>query len=505
MKTGLLIISLIFVIVTTLVSFVNKNSDDPKNNDNNNPQQILVVDTNRSKLMDGNNISTWYHSNGSFNRNPYTDNAGFEWPKGSGKHARYQSGLWIGANVGNDTLISIAEYSSEYLPGYIDNNGNPQGKDDPAYRIYKINKGDSASSDYPNWPVNQGAYTDARGKPYLIGSQTMFFSSTDGYPESHTNRAGSTLPLKADILQTNWCYNQYYNILDDVVFTEYRIINKSNLPWTRCYFGLWTDDDLGNATSDAVGCDTILNLGFTFNASNIDGEYGAAPPAVGFLLIKGPTVPGFGDTVKYYNPPGSKNLILKPDFRNEKLTAFNFYTGGLAGASDPANYHETYNNLQGIRANGTLWINPITFQSTLFPYSGDPETNTGWVMTTGDDRRFLMGTGPANVNPGDTQRIVIAQIVARGSNNLNSVTKLKQTSRSVQRFFDNNFDVDVNPPSPVSALMRRETGKFIFRGMIPVRKFLLKIFCLAVIINFRVTIFIRSDLTRLSQRQMIQF
>ena len=283
MKPKLITISLIFLLASTLAAFVSKKSDDPNKKESNLPGQVFVYDTNRAKLMDGNNISTWYRTNGSFNRSAETDNAGFEWPKGSGKHARYQSGLWIGAIVGNDTLVAVAEYSDEYLSGYIDNNGNPQGKDDPLYRIYKINKGDSASPDYRNWPVNQGAYTDSRGKPYFLGNQTMFYSSTDGYPEAHTNRAGSTLPLKAVILQTNWCYRQSYNILDDVLFTEYRIINKSNLPWTKCYFMMWTDDDLGSSTNDAVGVDSNLSLSFTFEPFNIDPEYGSPPPAVGFL------------------------------------------------------------------------------------------------------------------------------------------------------------------------------------------------------------------------------
>ncbi|MBK8983851.1 MAG: T9SS type A sorting domain-containing protein [Ignavibacteria bacterium] len=40
---------------------------------------------------------------------------------------------------------------------------------------------------------------------------------------------------------------------------------------------------------------------------------------------------------------------------------------------------------------------------------------------------------------GDTQTIVFAQIVSQGINNLNSVTKLKQTAAYVKNVFDNNF------------------------------------------------------------------
>ena len=398
----------------------------------NNVQPILNV-----KQLNANNINTWYRSNGSFNRNPYTDNAGFEWPKYSAKFARYASGLWLGAKVGNDTLVAIAEYSYEYLPGYIDNAGIPQGNTDPLYRIYSIIRDDTTSADYLNWPANQGAYMNSQGKPFFLGTQTMFYSHTDGYTSSHTNRAGRTAPLKAVILQTNWSYTNVN--MQDVAFTEYKIINKNNLPWTDAYIGIWTDDDLGGFSDDAVGCDTNLSLGYTCNADNVDDIYGAAPPAVGFLILRGPVAASPGDTAKYYDPPGSNNLVIKPNYKEKGLTSYCFYTGGLAGASDPANYHETYNNLRGIRANGTLWINIVTGQQTLFPYSGDPETGTGWVMLQGSDRRSLMGIGPLNINPGDTQSVIIAQLIIRGSNNLNSVTKLKELSNYVKGVYDNNF------------------------------------------------------------------
>lgn len=69
---------------------------------------------------------------------------------------------------------------------------------------------------------------------------------------------------------------QSYGFLNDIIFTEYRIINRGSLPWTKCYIAQWTDDDLGGATDDAVGCDTILNLGFTYNSTNNDPSYGIA-------------------------------------------------------------------------------------------------------------------------------------------------------------------------------------------------------------------------------------
>ncbi len=410
----------------------------------NTPDNLMAV---TSVQLNANQISTWFRSNGSFNRNPTTGNSGFEWPKGQNKFARYASGIWIGAVVFNptlnrfDTAVCIAEYDYEYLPGYVDDDGNPQGKDDPNYRIYNISATDT--SDYGPWrqfAAPQGAYLDSLENPLLLGSQTMFYSYTDGYPEAHGNNAGSTRPLKAQILQTNWSYS-VNGPLSSMAFSEFRIINRSNYPWTKCYIALWTDDDLGQATDDAVSVDTLLDLGMTYNFDNTDGEYGTAPPAVGFDYFRGPIIPGGdNDTVKYYSPPGSNNLVVKPRKKELGVTAFNMYTNGNPSVGDPANFRETYLNLQGIRKNGTPWVTPQG-DTTTFAYSGDPFLGTGWNETDSDDRRFMQCSGPLTVEPGDTQSIIVGQVIARGENNLASVRSLKQADALAQRIFDNNFAV----------------------------------------------------------------
>ena len=41
----------------------------------------------------------------------------------------------MGCKSGIDTLTAVAEYAYDYLPGYVDDFGNPQGATDPAYKI----------------------------------------------------------------------------------------------------------------------------------------------------------------------------------------------------------------------------------------------------------------------------------------------------------------------------------------------------------------------------------
>ena len=395
---------------------------------------ILAVD---SRQMDVNNVTTWFRTNGSFNRDPSTGNSGFEWPAGTNKFARYASGLWLGAVTGGDTLVCIAEYDYEYLPGYVDNSGNPQGGDDPNYRIYSITRGNTTEPDYLFWPVNQGAYTDSSGNPLWLGTRTMFYSYTDGYPESHGNNAGSTSPLKAVILQTNWAYSNVN--LRDVIFTEFRIINRSNMPWSNAYISIWTDDDLGTSTDDAVGIDTILKMGYTYNFNAVDPLYGSSPPAVGFLTLRNPIVPSPGDTVRYYSPPGTLKLIVKPNYKEMKLSSFNLYTNADPYAGDPSNYRETYYNLQGLKRNGSAWINPQNSQSTKFPYPGDPVTSTGWTEIGFGDRRSMLSFGPLTMNPGDTQSVIVAQLIAGYSSNLGNISNLRTLANYVKGIYNSNF------------------------------------------------------------------
>jgi len=393
-----------------------------------------------SLRLNVNNVSTWFRTNGSFNRDPNTGNSGFEWPKGQNKFARYASGLWLGALINNNIHVAIADYSYEYLPGYVDVNGNPQGMNDPDYRIYNFS--DNDTSDYGAWRTIaslQGAYLNNIGNPFRMGSQTMFYSYTDGYPSSHNNIAGSTAPLKVQILQTNW---SYINVnLKDVVFTEYRIINRNSQTLNNFYISLWTDDDLGNSQNDAMGIDTAdgFSLGYSYNYTSNDPIYGDAPPAVGTTILKGAVVPSIGDTVRYYNPPGSNNLIVLPNMKELKLSSFNTFINGDPAIGDPVNFNETYNNMQGLRRDGTPWINPNTNEISKFPFSGNPETSNGWIMTNGDDRRGIMNIGPIEMQPGDTQTVIIAQLIYAGESNLNSLQNLRLLAHQVHEVYQNNF------------------------------------------------------------------
>ena len=414
-----------------------------------------------AKSMNANTISTWFRNNGEFNRDPITLNSGFEWPKGTGKTARYSAGPWIGARVGNDTLVAVAEYVQEYLPGYTDANGNPQGKDDMNYLMYKLSFGvnDSNRVHWPNALLgnsNQGApvFYDTLShswKPLDYADQTMFYCYTDSYPESHVVGAGSTAPLKADIKHINFAFDEP-GAIGNIIYSYFTLINKNTLPWINAYFSIWSDDDLGNATDDLVGCDTLLDMGYTYNGTNHDAVYGDAPPAVATVIIKGPAyyTGNNNDTAVFCY---SKTKKIKVGYKQLGISVFNTYYDG----QDPMNYRETYRVITGYHSRpgvfgdtGLIIINPITHQPTKFCYSGDPVTSTGWIQQGPNDQRFLMSAGPFNMNPGDTQTIIVAQIIARGSSNINSISVLRQYTQVARDNYKNcfaNVPIGINNPS----------------------------------------------------------
>jgi len=447
---------LIFLVLTLAVLSAFIFNDDSKGGN-----ESLVI---TSQKLDANRISTWFRTNGSFNYNPVNPALpGFEWPKGSNLFARFASGLWLGARVGNDTLVAIASYSFEYLNGYTDINGVPQGENDPAYRIYRLTFGIN-DQDRAQWPnsllgnSNQGApvYFDAitnSWKPLDFGHQTLFYRITDSYPESHTVSHGSTAPLKADIMRMDFSVD--IPSLENVAFSQFTIINRSTNTWNDTYFTFWTDDDLGFAIDDKVGCDSALNLGYTYNGTNNDPDYGVAPPAVAFLVLRGALrfTGNKNDTVYICR---NKTRVPLVSYKDLKMSSFVWYYSSTHPCeSQPNNFRESYRYMSGIKKCGIPILHPLGY-ITKYMFSGDPVTNQGWIMQSAEDQRFLMTTGPVNVPPGDTQVIVVAQLIARGSSNLNSITKLRELTQVVKNYYNTCYTSPAIGIEPVSNEIPKE-------------------------------------------------
>ena len=423
------------------------------------------------KQLDGNQINCTIASDGPYADYRPTIRPGFEWPKGSGKTAIWTAGLYIvGRHLPSDSLrTAISEYNTEYQPGPLletfntstNNDAGPVSRaGDARYRLYKIDRGDTVSSDYVEWPGDLGApYVDVNAngswdqgidRPRLYGDQQIWCVINDVNNARHV-KLGATPPMGLEIRVLYWVLNQPAP-LENAMFIRWEIINRSDADYDSVYLSLWSDVDFGDANDDLPGCDTTLDMGYVYNGDNDDGQshgYGATPPALGFVYLQGPIVAGLsGDTARFMEG-------LKPGFKNIGLTSFlpwacptfpNFVCGPPDGY--PTWAQITYYYLQGRRNTGAYVTRPDS-SIMKFTFSGDPVSGTGDLPVNfplgtwnPQDTYLLTNSGPFSILQGDTQEVVAAVIISQGTDRLNSVSRLKEDVATVHALYTSGIVVD---------------------------------------------------------------
>jgi hypothetical protein len=427
-----------------------------------------VASTDNERRIDSNNLVMYVTNTGSFGYDQIHSNAsgGLFFPKGTLKTVDYASGIWLGATVGGEIRTAIAAYGQEFGPGPMLPGGGFDNAGDSRFVVYKVVRYTGQPSDtdhversaaelaadpsadalvHHSWSeyvagaAPDGAPTRVYRLPVTLtpdptdsvdivgpdvsGDQMLWCVYNDADPGLHTEASGSTDPLGVEIQQTTFAFNRT-GALGNTIFLKFLIINKGTDVLDNAFVSMWSDPDLGGAADDLVGCDTTLSLGYVYNATNADQQYGTSPPALGTDFFLGPR-----DTLG--------NVL--------GLSSFNKYING----TDPSSSEEAYNYMQGINPDGSDLIDPTTGNPTHFFHPGDPVTGTGWLDTNPADRRFLMSSGPFRLAPGDTQIVVASMIVARGSDRQSSITGLKFFDQSAQQAFDLNFDLPSPPPQPI--------------------------------------------------------
>jgi hypothetical protein len=392
--------------------------------------------------MDANNLDMVVTNHGSIAYDLITGNAGLIYPKGGTRTSVFAAGLWIGAKVAGEIRTAVGEYSQEFTPGPMA--GGTFQPDIPAYKNYKILRGNTTSSDYLNWPVADGAPTDSMGNPLLLGDATIWSVFNDADPGTHTNDAGSTAPLGLEVQQTVFAYNRA-GPLGNIIFIKWKFINKGADTLDSTYVSVWSDPDLGGFTDDLVGCDVPRSMGYCYNATNQDGQYGGRPPAIGYDFFRGPIV--FNGAT--YDTLG--------------MTSFNKYING----TDPSSADETYNNLQGLAPDGSTLLD-CTAAPTKFQVAGDPVTSTGCLDSNPADRRLMLSSGPFTMAPGDSQEVVTAIIIGQGADRLSSIADLRAKDDVAQIVFNLNFDIPAPPPAPTIYAQPLDKGVRLVWGSEPV-------------------------------------
>jgi hypothetical protein len=187
---------------------------------------------------------------------------GAEWPAGSGVEHLFGGGLWIGAILNDDTIVSTG------VEGWT-------VADETGSDFYELFPGDTPG--------------DTIEEVQVISDQDYIaiYSDTVGFPHApiHT-------PLEIEIRQHSYTWSD--TIYDDFVIFDYTITNIGVIPLEKVFVGIFLDPDIGDTgilnfhVDDLTGFIDTLSTGDTVNiawARDDDGDGGQSPGVIGIRLL----------------------------------------------------------------------------------------------------------------------------------------------------------------------------------------------------------------------------
>lgn len=316
----------------------------------------------------------------------------------------------------------------------------------PFYDVGADGEYDPMAGDYPYYDVTnelchtetptmeqefEGTVTGSILADQVIkGDQTLWYIFNDK-GNIHTETTGSAIGMEIRAQAFAFATN---DVINNMTFYSYEIINRSTFSLTQTYFCPWMDPDLGYAFDDFVGCDVGRGLGYCYNGTAIDGSgeveaYGDQPPAVGVDFFQGPYMdpdgydnPSFnGDSTAGPSFSGScdiviqngglRNMVYYPDgnpqsiptiVRSAAINGVNFGNGivdderyGMrrfvfhnnsgGNMGDPQNAPQYYNYLKGI------WKD-----NTIMEYGGTGHTAGAGTVGPACDFMFPGDSDPCN-------------------------------------------------------------------------------------------------------------
>jgi hypothetical protein len=273
-----------------------------------------------------------------------------------------------------------------------------------------------------------------------------------------------------EIRQTVFAFETSTTPLSNVIFIRYRITNTGfiNNSFTDNIFSVFADSDLGQVDDDLIQCDTIRNASYVYNDST-DQIYGSNPPGFFIDILSGPVkyIPGTTfidnnssnvyengidtplDTA--YTRKGNLGVQVFIGATNLNMSSAVTSFKNSPISQDPRNIEEARFNMLGLNMVGEL-IDPCTFPTgkvlggincsevnPIYWFSGDPVTETGWINTYSSDQRSITNVGQFDLSAGQTKEVMVAYILGRGNDPLNSVDVAKSYADAIQLFYENNF------------------------------------------------------------------
>ena len=193
---------------------------------------------------------------------------------------------------------------------------------------------------------NDNHYDPTHGDyPTFLGDMALFFIFNDNYA-AHGETGGT--PVGLEVHGMAYAFDAPNDsLLNNTLFFNYKMYNRSQHSLHNTYLGLWSDWDLGYANDDYVACDVQRSTVYCYNGRDIDNGYwdyitdefdniidsslyigdygyGANPPIQTLTVLAGPTMPADSIDNPAYSDTSDCDLFVNNGLNQYAITGANF-------------------------------------------------------------------------------------------------------------------------------------------------------------------------------------
>ena len=294
----------------------------------------------------------------------------------------YEAGLWIGMEKNGEVRGNLVHTQPPYSNYIAEQSGRKIG-------VYALEAGTLYNAD--GWPSDLEAPMDRNG-PKIYGDKMLWTALLSDTTISEP--LVYAYPIK-DLLVTAAVYAFNSEDLKDVFFIKYCIKNLSYETWENLRAGFFTDTDIGFSLNNKTAYDSIRQISYTYDTVDFY--------VAGYKFLETPKNSGV-----YSHRIMRKNNYINPEF-------------GEYSFKRP---EQIMYVLKGLSNDGQPMINPVTNKETLFAFTGDPITRTGWIDSPVDVRSFL-STGEFTLKPREKAWMTVVFVYHKGNNLMNSIKEMK--------------------------------------------------------------------------------
>lgn len=411
----------------------------------------------------------------------------------------------------------ITKYRTYFSTDFKAGDGSAISSDDGEnWPIWDITPGDTLKVDryfgkYIDDPLARSRTTYPKG-PAFISGEDIFSTYKDTdlglYDGGATQRKNLGYPLRLQFEQMiySWGFGDYR----DFIFLKYEITNYSKDTLQQCWMAPVMDVDIAVATNSQNGAandrcryyeeDPSLNLAVQWSMTD-QGERGQGFGYLGFDFLESPAVYTVNLPKKITSSTNGnvttydikEYMILKDTIVVVPVWGDSTIVGtrdSLVVLADTLVKHSTmaitdnsgkldtvvktvFNITENIRRDKKFYENSEQLGLQTFrnwpiaeDKNGDDERYNFMSSRSRDgdigqgDKRFMMATGPFNMLPGDTARVVVGMILATPAARLEAdgstadIAELIKKDKFAQSVYDNNFRA---PQPPDRAIIKKWT------------------------------------------------